>query len=324
MTPTPAILSARPFRWRATRAIGRSSASGARSRRTSTTRGCPRPSATRCGTTRRSSRRRWCFATKSSACSLTPRRASATSPGRNVSCSSSSRRSRRWRWATLGLFIGQEDQNRHLAALLEASRAVSSTVVLDEVLSVLARKAAEALSIVRCRVYEFDAASGDLSERTGYFAPYDRGELPAAPDVDDPSSSVRQALATGEVRLERLALPAPARRRLSRRKVPVQYVTRFAVPIVFGGTPLGAMAFLEPRGEREFSRDGDRARPGARRASRRGHPERPSVRRPHSARRHRRPDGPSQPSPFLRSSRQRGGARAALRLAALAAHARHR
>ncbi len=152
------------------------------------------------------------------------------------------------------LFIGQEDQNRHLAALLEASRAVSSTVVLDEVLSVLARKAAEALSIVRCRVYEFDAASGDLSERTGYFAPYDRGELPAAPDVDDPSSFVRQALATGEVQLERLALPAPARqRRLSRRKVPVQYVTRFAVPIVFGGTPLGAMAFLEPRGEREFS-----------------------------------------------------------------------
>jgi len=152
------------------------------------------------------------------------------------------------------LFAGQQDHNKYLAALLEASRAVSPTVVLDEVLSVLARQAAEALSIVRCRVYEFDAASGALSERTGYFALYDRGELPAAPDVDDPSSSVRRALATGEVELERLVLPAQERqRRLRRRTLPDRYLTRFAVPIVFGGTPLGAMVFLESHGEREFS-----------------------------------------------------------------------
>jgi GAF domain-containing protein len=152
------------------------------------------------------------------------------------------------------LFAGQQDHNRHLGALLEASRAVSSTVVLDEVLSVLARKAADALSIVRCRVYEFDATSAVLAERTGYVAPYDGGELPPAPDIDDPSSVVRRALSSGEIETERLMRPAAARHgRLHLRKVPAQYLTRFAVPIVFGGTPLGAMAFLESRGEREFS-----------------------------------------------------------------------
>ena len=151
------------------------------------------------------------------------------------------------------LFAGQQDHNRHLAALLEASRAVSSSVVLDEVLSVLAREAADALSIVRCRVYEFDAASDVLTERTGYVAPRG-GELPAAPDIDDPSSVVRRALSTGEVQTERLVLPATSRRgRALRREVPEQHLTRLAVPIVFGGTPLGAMAFLEPHGEREFS-----------------------------------------------------------------------
>lgn len=152
------------------------------------------------------------------------------------------------------LFWGQQDHNRHLAALLEASRAVSSTVVLDEVLSVLARKAAEALSIVRCRVYEFDAASGALTERTGYLASHYAGELPAAPDLGDPSSFVRRALASGEVESERLVRPAQVtKRRLLHRKLADQYLTRLAVPVIFGGTALGVMVLLEPHGEREFS-----------------------------------------------------------------------
>jgi diguanylate cyclase (GGDEF)-like protein len=151
------------------------------------------------------------------------------------------------------LFAGQQDHNRHLAALLEASRAVSSTVVLDEVLAVLARKAVDALPIVRCRVYEYDSASGLLAERTGYAAPFDDGELPAVPDADDPSSVVRRALSSSRIETERLTLPAQVRRRPRLRTAPDRYLTRFAVPIVFGGVPLGAMAFLESRGERELS-----------------------------------------------------------------------
>jgi diguanylate cyclase (GGDEF)-like protein len=152
------------------------------------------------------------------------------------------------------LFCGQQDHNRHLTALLEASRAVSSTVVLDEVLAILARQAAEALSMVRCRIYEFDATSGALTERTGYLASHYSGELPAAPDVEDPSSFVRRALASGEVESERLMRPAPVtKRRLLQRKLPDQYLTRLAVPVIFGGIPLGVMVLLEPRGEREFS-----------------------------------------------------------------------
>ena len=136
------------------------------------------------------------------------------------------------------LFSGQQDHNRHLTALLEASRAVSSTVVLDEVLRRAWRQAAEALSMVRCRIYEFDAASGALTERSGYLAADYSGDLPAAPDVEDPSSFVRRALASGEVESERLVRLAPVtKRRLLHRKLPDQYLTRLAIPVIFGRDP---------------------------------------------------------------------------------------
>lgn len=79
------------------------------------------------------------------------------------------------------LFARQEDRNYQLAALLEASRAVSSTVVLDDVLTTVAQKTAEALRVVRCRIYECDHAGERLTQRADYLDPSYEGELPEAP-----------------------------------------------------------------------------------------------------------------------------------------------
>jgi len=152
------------------------------------------------------------------------------------------------------LFDREQDHNRHLAALLEASRAVSSTVVLGEVLETVSRKTAEALGVVRCRIYELDQASDALEQRADFVDPSYHGELPDPADADDPSSVVRRALDSGEVASELLVTrPVGPRGRFGRRKVPELHQTRLALPLLFGGSPVGVIVFFEPRGGREFS-----------------------------------------------------------------------
>ncbi len=152
------------------------------------------------------------------------------------------------------LFARQEDRNYQLAALLEASRAVSSTVVLDDVLATVAHKTAEALHVVRCLIYECDRAGEQISQRADYLDPAFSGQLPEALDPDDPDSILRRALGSGQLASERLEKkPSEAHRRLWRGKAPRQYQTRLALPLLFAGSPVGAIVLFEPRGEREFS-----------------------------------------------------------------------
>ncbi len=151
-------------------------------------------------------------------------------------------------------FGRQEDHNRQLAALLEASRAVSSTVVLDEVLKTVGQKTAEALSVVRCRIFEYEQGSDVLRERADFVDPSYQGELPAPADSDDPSSVVRRALDSGELASEHLVMnPPESRRRFWRGRLPEQHQTRLALPWLFAGSPVGAIVLVEPRGGREFS-----------------------------------------------------------------------
>ena len=56
------------------------------------------------------------------------------------------------------LYRQQEEQNRHLASLLDSSRALASTVVLEDVLALVCRKAAQALATGQCVIYEYDHA----------------------------------------------------------------------------------------------------------------------------------------------------------------------
>jgi diguanylate cyclase (GGDEF)-like protein len=60
------------------------------------------------------------------------------------------------------LFERVEEQNRKLSSLLESTRAISSAVGLEDVLSTVARTAANALRCARCEIYEFDAELDEL------------------------------------------------------------------------------------------------------------------------------------------------------------------
>ena len=151
------------------------------------------------------------------------------------------------------LFGRQADQNRYLAALLESSRAVSSSVVLDKVLETVASKTAEALGVTRCRIYEYDQEADRLDQRTDFVDPAYDGLLPEPASTDDPPSVVRRAIATGELTTERLVKEQPAQRRLFRHMaLPPQAQTRMALPPLFAGVPVGVIVLVEPRGEREF------------------------------------------------------------------------
>jgi len=150
-------------------------------------------------------------------------------------------------------FGRQADQNRYLAALLESSRALSSSVVLDKVLETVAGKTAEALDVARCRIYEYDQAADRLEQRTDFIDPAYDGPLPEPASLDDPGSVVRRALAAGELATERLVAEQPPEHRISRSKAPsAQELTRLALPLLFAGAPVGVIVLVEPRSEREF------------------------------------------------------------------------
>jgi GGDEF domain-containing protein len=56
-----------------------------------------------------------------------------------------------------------ERQNRQLGLLLESTRAISTSVELDEVLAIVARTTAEALGAEQCQIQEYDAAANTVA-----------------------------------------------------------------------------------------------------------------------------------------------------------------
>ena len=56
-----------------------------------------------------------------------------------------------------------ERQNRQLGLLLESTRAISTSVELDEVLAIVARTTAEALGAEQCQIQEYDAAANTVT-----------------------------------------------------------------------------------------------------------------------------------------------------------------
>lgn len=63
------------------------------------------------------------------------------------------------------LFQRQREQHRRLVALLDSSRALTSTVVLQDLLNLVARKTAEALGVKECGIYEYDASRDAIVSR---------------------------------------------------------------------------------------------------------------------------------------------------------------
>ncbi len=111
----------------------------------------------------------------------------------------------------------QEVHNRQLTALLEASTATTSSVVLEDALARLAERAAAAFGSPQCLIYEYDAEQDSIIARSLYGAPgspSDVFEDPVGteyPLTDYPSD--RQIMKAGEIVVEHASDPTVERRR---------------------------------------------------------------------------------------------------------------
>ena len=147
-----------------------------------------------------------------------------------------------------------EEENRHLSSLLDASRALSSTLDLDDLLALVCRKAACALETAQGVIYEYDrrqdsivcralfedVPSGDAGERIGMSLPLD----------DYPSDRV--LLNGGRIVEESIldsGLPDDARASME------QWGEKSClnVPLSFNGEFVGMLVLIETARERRFS-----------------------------------------------------------------------
>jgi len=151
-----------------------------------------------------------------------------------------------------GVLRRLEEQNRQLQALREIGAALTSTLVFEEALDVMAREAAEALLVSRCIIneytedndmltplvaYEREEVSGGRRGRTGRLPnprPSGRVVLERGAEVEQTSDPDLDAAMRSEMtdRGERSSLN---------------------VPLIYKGLPQGLMRLIETREERRFT-----------------------------------------------------------------------
>lgn len=151
------------------------------------------------------------------------------------------------------MYRRQEEQNRRLASLLESSRAMSSTFVLEEVLDLVARKTGEAVDSDECFIFEYAREHDAIVFRSAYA----RDGEPTEDDVGtmyplDDYPEDRELLARGEIVEERISDPdlGPGSR-ASMAKWGEK--TCLNVPLIFNEEPVGILCLVETRRERRFS-----------------------------------------------------------------------
>ncbi len=147
-----------------------------------------------------------------------------------------------------------EEQNRRLDSLLASTRAITSSVDLDEVLETVARTAAQALDCQQCQIQEFDAAANTVTVA----AMYARTPDPAAfeslhqtfPLDDEPEE---RAIIEGKRPVVQLASDpdvTPGARASFEKYGDKAYLN---VPLVFHDQPYGLLVLIETERERQFT-----------------------------------------------------------------------
>ena len=147
--------------------------------------------------------------------------------------------------------FGREHENAtRLASVLDASRAITSTVVLDRVLPIVAEKTCIAVASEECIIWEYRKDEGVLAERTYYssrqrsYAPTDSANL-----EEDP---VRRAILEGGVIVEE-TISDEHLHPLSRALMEEWgEKSRLSAPLVFDGEPIGMLVLIETERERHF------------------------------------------------------------------------
>ncbi len=148
----------------------------------------------------------------------------------------------------------EEEQDRQLAALLDSSRALTSAVVLEEVLDIVCRKAAQALGADEGVIYEYDAARDAIVYLAKYQTAGNESEgdvLGTAYPLDEYPSD-RALLSRGQVVEESLSdedLPADVRDSMER----WGELSCLNVPLVYDCEPVGILVLNSISRERHFS-----------------------------------------------------------------------
>ena len=149
-----------------------------------------------------------------------------------------------------------EEERQRISSLLESTRAITSTMVVDDVLRLVAQHAAQAVGAPLCFMYEFDPLTDCLVTRSRF------GSGSARCDVDvvgtcEPVGNYpddRKMLESGRILEERLSDERVSRKvRAAMRRWGEKSVLN--VPFGIQGETLGFLAIIETRYERRFSED---------------------------------------------------------------------
>jgi diguanylate cyclase (GGDEF)-like protein len=154
------------------------------------------------------------------------------------------------------LYRRQEDQERQLASLLDSSRALTSAVVLEDILNVVCREAASALGTEEAVIYEYDSAREVFVFRAVHQAePTEEALAQIGSEYDvDTRPGDREMLHSGEIVEDRLSDPSlDSYVRESMAKWGEK--TCLNVPMLFEGAPVGELILIESERERHFSSD---------------------------------------------------------------------
>ena len=146
-----------------------------------------------------------------------------------------------------------EEQNRQLQALHQIGAALTSTLVFEEALDVMACEAAKALHVSRCIISEYRDGDDLLTPLVAHERQPSGGRGAGGGGLPAPRPSGRLLLGRG-VHVEQAADPAldaAVREELLERGEH----TSLNVPLLYKGRPLGLMRLIETREERHFCSD---------------------------------------------------------------------
>jgi diguanylate cyclase (GGDEF)-like protein len=153
------------------------------------------------------------------------------------------------------MFRAQEERNRRMAALLDASRAITSTVDLAEILDLVAGQALKVVGATQSSIFEFDrdadalvyrarCVGGDilLSDELG--SVYPLADHPGERTILESAVIVEEHLSQTDL---------DAGRRASMKRFGEQ--TCLSVPLAVGQEPLGTLRLYDMEKERHFDDD---------------------------------------------------------------------
>jgi diguanylate cyclase (GGDEF)-like protein len=149
-----------------------------------------------------------------------------------------------------------ERQNRQLGLLLESTRAISSSVELDDVLAIVARTTAEALVAEQCQIQEYDSGANTVKpiafwqRDTSVPEPGSMGKTFSLADEPDERAFL-EAMQVVQQLYSDPALAAPTRATMEK----YGDLSYLNVPLVFGGQSFGVMVLVETKVERHWTED---------------------------------------------------------------------